>query len=279
MTSVFADMHTHTTCSDGALAPAELVHKANDCGIRVLAITDHDTIDAIAPAMIAATDTDVEIVPGVELSIHFRGRELHLLGFCFDWEDAGLRQFLDQYQVFRAERAQAIVDRLNDLGINLRMSDVHEVARGGAIGRPHIARALVGRGFVDTIGQAFLRFLRNGGPADVQKQLPSAEDAIKTLHTAGGIAVLAHPGNWVSDRDLSLLKTHGMDGVEIIHPSHDETLTIFYTDVAHRLNLLTTGGSDFHGLKPGDDKNFGVVGFSEEQYQSFQQVCKARFAA
>ena len=279
MAYIIADMHTHTSCSDGALQPGQLVQKASERGIQALAITDHDTIDGIHAARTAAISADLDIIPGVELSIQFLGRELHLLGYYFDSEHAALNSFLARYQLLRTERAQAIVDRLNKLGVALEMSEVLAISEGPAVGRPHIAQALVSKGYVDTFGQAFLRYLRNGGPADVAKQLPKAEEAIATLHQAGGIAVLAHPGNWVSDRDLSRLKAIGLDGVEIIHPSHDETLTIFYTDVAHRLNLLTTGGSDFHGLKSNDEKNFGEIGLTRPQFDAFQLMHDAKKAA
>ena len=193
----------------------------------------------------------MSIIPGVELSVYFLSRELHMLGFGFDHKSASLQHFLAQYQAFRTSRAEAIVAKLNSLGVRLTFDDVRAVASGSAIGRPHIAQALVNRGYVDTIGQAFLKYLRNRGPADVPKELPHAEKAIAVLHEAGGIAVLAHPGHWVSDRDVERLKTLGMDGIEIIHPAHDEMLTNFYTDVAHRLSLLTTGGSDYHGHEGG----------------------------
>ncbi len=270
MADVVVDMHTHTTCSDGVLTPSELVTKAKARGLVSLAVTDHDTIAGVRPATTIAQDLGVTIIPGVELSIRFLGRELHLLGYYFDVDHGGLHHFLQGYQRLREERAQAIVGRLNKLGIGLTFEDVLARADGGAIGRPHIAAALVARKFVDTIPQAFLRYLRNRGPADVEKSLPLAKDAISLLHDAGGIAVLAHPGHWVSDKDLERLQDLGLDGVEIIHPSHDESLVEFYTDVAHKLSLLTTGGSDFHGMREGDEKNLGRIGLTEEQFQSFK---------
>ncbi len=271
MAAVAADMHTHTTCSDGALSPEALVRKAGDCGLQALAITDHDTIDAIEPATQVGEEMGISIIPGVELSVQFRGRELHMLGYYFDQHNPKLQTFLLQYQEMRTTRAKSMVGRLNELGINLDFEDVRSVAEGPAIGRPHVAQALVNKGYVDTVGQAFLKYLRNRGPADVAKELPPGKEAIEMLHEAGGIAVLAHPGNWVSDKDLDQLKALGLDGVEVIHPSHDEILVNFYVDVAHKLSLLTTGGSDFHGQRTSDEKNLGTIGFTQEQFEAFQE--------
>ena len=270
MAAVVADMHTHTTCSDGVLTPEALVQKAAACGLQMLAITDHDTIEGIEPATQEAAKVGISIIPGVELSVRFLGRELHMLGYYFDRHNKELHRFLTHYQTLRTQRAQAIVARLNELGVPLDFEEVSALSAGLAIGRPHVAQALVSGGFVDTMGQAFVRYLRNGGPADVSKELPPAEEAIAMLHGAGGIAVLAHPGHWVSDKDIARLKALGMDGVEVIHPSHDETLIEFYTDVAHNLSLLTTGGSDFHGMRATDQKNFGTIGFTDEQFNAFQ---------
>lgn len=270
MSSVVVDMHTHTTCSDGVLTPGELVEKAVACGLKGLAITDHDTIQGVYLAQEAAQDSGVEIIPGVELSVRHLGRELHLLGYCFDCENELLKDFLAQYQVMRRRRAEAIVVRLNALGVGLGFDQVRAVAEGPAIGRPHIAQALVAHGYVDNAGQAFIRYLRNGGPADVAKELPSAESAIKMLHDAGGIAVLAHPGHWVSDRDVKQLHALGLDGLELFHPSHNEMLVNFYREVAYGLSMVTTGGSDFHGQRSYDEKNFGVFGLTEDQFKSFE---------
>ncbi|MEM8487396.1 MAG: PHP domain-containing protein [Bacteroidota bacterium] len=270
MADVVVDMHTHTTCSDGVLSPEALVEKAASRGLELLAITDHDTIDGIVPAMAAAKETGVTIMPGVELSIRFLGRELHLLGYDFDINNPELNAFLAHHQAQRTERAREMVRKLNGLGVDLAFEEVQAVAEGPAIGRPHVAQLLVSKRYVDTSEQAFIKYLRNGGPADVPKDLPGAEEAIAVLHKAGGIAVLAHPGHWVSDKDLERLQALGLDGVEVVHPSHDEMLRTFYIDVAHRLSLLTTGGSDFHGIRSNDEKNFGTIGFTDKQYQAFQ---------
>ena len=271
MSAVVVDMHTHTSCSDGALAPAELVEKAAARGLQTLAITDHDTIDGIESAQQAGRVHGIRVIPGVELSIRFRGRELHLLGYCFDLTHTGFRDFLKQYQVFRSRRARAILVRLQELGMAVAFEEVQALAAGPAIGRPHIAQLLVDKGYVQTVEDAFSQFLRNRGPADVSKELPSAAAAINMLHEAGGIAVLAHPGHWVTDKDIDLLDELGLDGIEIVHPSHDAMLVDFYEDVAHNFSMLTTGGSDFHGKRLHDEENFGEIGFTEAQFKSFEQ--------
>ena len=269
--AVIADLHTHTTRSDGILTPEALVRKAEACGLQILAITDHDTIDGIEPATREAQGTALTVIPGVELSIHYLGRELHLLGYYFDPNNKQLADFLSRFQRMREDRARQMVERLQALGVNITFEDVRALAAGPAIGRPHVAQALVEKRYVDSLDQAFLKYLRNGGPADVSKQLPTAKEAIEVLHAAGGIAVLAHPGHWVSDKDLERLQVLGLDGVEVIHPSHDEMLVNFYVDVAHHLSLLTTGGSDFHGMRTHDEKNFGAIGLTSEQFQTFQR--------
>ncbi len=271
MSGIVVDMHTHTSCSDGMLAPDALVEKAAARGLQILAITDHDTIEGIGPAQQAGLEFGVSIIPGVELSIRFRGRELHLLGYYFDRKHEGLREFLKQYQVFRTQRARAILVRLSELGMAVEFEEVRALAAGPAIGRPHIAQVLVDKGYVPTVEDAFSRYLRNRGPADVSKELPTAESAITILHEAGGIAVLAHPGHWVTDKDIDLLHELGLDGIEIVHPSHDDMLVDFYKDVAHNFSMLATGGSDFHGKRSHDEENSGEIGFTREQFQRFEQ--------
>jgi predicted metal-dependent phosphoesterase TrpH len=269
MTGIAVDLHTHTTCSDGVLGPGELVQKASDCGIRTLAITDHDTIAGFEEGRQEAERLGMTLVSGVEVSVYFEGRELHLLGYCFDPEDEGLRRFLNYYSEQRRFRARTIVDRLHNLGIMLDFDRVAEHVRGEVVGRPHIAQALVEQGFVDSYEEAFALYLRNGAPANVQKKLPRAREALDVLHAAGGIGVLAHPGHWVNDRDVRQLKHLGLDGIETVHPSHDEMLQEFYTDLADTLSMVRTGGSDFHGMRPGDLTNIGNVGLTMDQFDAF----------
>lgn len=270
MIPIEADLHTHTTCSDGVLSPAELVRKADQRGIKVLAITDHDSISGYAQGREAADELGLELIAGVELSVQFHRRELHLLGYEFDVNHEALQNYLDYFSEKREDRAKAILDKLYTMGYRLDYETIRSQHPDAAIGRPHIARALVDAGYVKNTGRAFARYLGDRRPADVPKELPPAQKAIEVLHQAGGIAILAHPGHWVSDHEVNDLHQVGLDGVEIIHPSHTEMLTDFYARVATKLHLIASGGSDYHGKRAEDESNFGKIGLTHEQFQRFR---------
>jgi hypothetical protein len=264
---LFADLHTHSTFSDGASAPAELVLKARRRGVSVLALTDHDTLRGLPEASAAGERLGVCVVAGVELSVRLERRNVHLLGHFFDPEDDGLRAFLRQYETARRDRAAAMVRRLGELGLRIGLEDVAEAAGEGIVGRPHIARALEKRGYVASVEEAFARFLGDEGPAYVALGCPPAREAIDALHAAGGMATLAHPGHWTSDREVRALAHEGLDGLETIHPAHDSTLFAYYRRLAEALGLLETGGSDYHGFRPADERRFGRLGLSRERYE------------
>lgn len=270
MNPVEADLHTHTTCSDGTLSPSDLVHKAHRRNIKVLAITDHDTISGYEPGKAAAEELDMEMVAGVELSVQFHRRELHVLGYGFDINHPALQEYLIYFLEKRDQRAKAIVDQLYKLGLRLDYDTIRSENPDAAIGRPHIARAMVDAGYVKTAGHAFSKYLGKGRPANIEKELPYAKMAIEMLHKAGGIAVLAHPGHWVSDHEVRDLHSIGLDGVEIIHPSHTALLTDFYVRIAEKMDLVQSGGSDYHGKRTSDEENFGKFGLTNEQFNHFR---------
>ena len=229
--------------------------KVSERGIRALALTDHDTIDGLTEAMAAGTGLDVEIIPGVELSTTLDDREIHLLGYYFDPSNTDLVDHLDAFRCRRAERSEQIIHLLNKHGVALRVEDVLSHAQDGVVGRPHIAQALVSRGFVDTYDQAFAWYLKDHGPAFVPKPLFPAADALAMLHGAGGIGILAHPGTRTSGGMIRDLVRQGLDGLETVHPSHNVSLTRQYKDVARERGLIETGGSDYHGFRPDEDEN------------------------
>ena len=270
MIPIEADLHTHTNCSDGMLTPAELVQKAHQLGLKALAITDHDTILGVPPGIEAARAYAIQIISGVELSVQFHRRELHLLGYGMDIESDALTDYLDYFVEKRKERAKRIVEQLDKLGLRLDFEALSATHTNVAIGRPHIARALVEAGYVKNTGRAFARYLADGRPADVPKELPYAKTAIDVIHAAGGVTALAHPGHWVSDREIYALRDLGMDGIEIIHPTHDDMLTSFYTGVANKLGMIKSGGSDYHGQRSDDESNFGKTGLTHEQFERFR---------
>lgn len=248
-----ADLHMHTHCSDGQLAPAALVAKARTVGLHALAITDHDSIEGLAEAMEAGQQHRVEIIGGVELSVTVEAAEVHLLGYFFDPAHDGLRAHLAAFQAARRHRAEVMVERLNALGIPLRFEAVDALAQGRALGRPHVAQALVAAGFVETYIDAFAQYIGDGGPASVAKPAFPAREALALLHEAGGIGVLAHPGHWTSDRVTMALIRDGLDGIETIHPAHDAMLTRYYRQIVRDFALVETGGSDYHGFRPDDE--------------------------
>lgn len=275
MPPIYADLHTHTTCSDGELEPAELVEAAARRGLRVLAITDHDTLAGWDAARTAEASGSVELVPGVELSVTVGDQEVHLLGYGFDPAHAGLRSHVAWFVEARYERAQQMVDNLQALGMGVTLEDVQHAADGAeALGRPHVAMALTAAGHVDSYQDAFDQYLAHDGPAFAAKPSFPARDALDLLHDAGGIGVLAHPGHWTSGRLLHQLDRAGLDGIEVWHPSHDASLVAYYERLARDYDLVATGGSDYHGHRPNDDEQFGTRGLTRPAWRRVREVVR-----
>ncbi|MDX1530504.1 MAG: PHP domain-containing protein [Rhodothermales bacterium] len=252
-----ADLHTHTTCSDGRLSPPGLVEKAHLRGLAALAITDHDAVAGYALARPTAERLGVRLVPGVELSAFVDGADVHLLGYGFDPEDAALKAHLARYRAERLERAHEIVAKLGALGRIVEIERVLALAGQGTVGRPHVARALVEAGHVETVQEAFERYLADGAAAFVPKGTASPEELAGLLHAAGGLCVLAHPGHWTSQRTVARLVEAGLDGIETVHPAHDANLVAYWKRTAERYGLIQTGGSDYHGFREGEEERFG----------------------
>ncbi len=240
------DLHTHTTCSDGRLSPEDLVRRAESRGLAALAITDHDTLDALPRA--AAVRETLELVPGLEMSSSLEGLDLHLLGYFVDAEHRELRERLAGFREDRVQRAARIAERLAVLGVPVDPERVRARATGGVVGRPHLAAEMVEAGHVEDLDDAFRRFLATGGPAYVPRPAFHPVEAIRLIHAAGGVSVLAHPGNAVSDRIVEALAEGGLRGIEVWHPQHGVATVRRLRALAHRLGLLETGGSDFHGI-------------------------------
>ncbi|MES3630816.1 MAG: PHP domain-containing protein [Longimonas sp.] len=270
---IYADLHAHTTASDGRLAPDELVAAACDAGIEVLAVTDHDTVAGIEAAQKAAASTSLTVVAGVECTVHFKGHGLHLLGYGIDPNDAALRRHFDDYKTARRTRAQAIVQRLREkCGLSISWEDVTEQVPEEIVARPHIAAALKQAGAVDTVNEAFERYLGDGGPGYVP--LPTV-DAVAVMHqiqAAGGVASIAHPGHWLPGTVLRGMIKAGLDALECVHPSHDASLEAYYRNRARSHELHVTGGSDFHG--PLTEHRYpGRIGLSRRAWERIASAC------
>lgn len=251
------DLHLHTTHSDGSLAPAEVVALAHKAGVSSLAITDHDITTAIPEATEAGLALGVEVIPGIEISSLLGESELHVLGYFLDWQDTRLCERLATARDSRHRRNPLIVAKLQALGIDISYEEVKAVAGSDSVGRPHIARVLMDKGVVQSAKEAFDRFLANGKPAYVARELPSPAEAIRWIKEAKGLAVLAHP-TWIKPIDgvlgplVGRLKADGLDGIEVHYSTHTPRQTREYLALAKQLGLLVTGGSDFHGVTKPD---------------------------
>jgi predicted metal-dependent phosphoesterase TrpH len=245
-----ADLHLHTSFSDGSLSPERVVMEANRLGFTAIAITDHDILDGVGPALSAGEQYGVEVIPGVELSAESDGEEVHMLGFYINWRDQQFQQKLEEFRESRRIRAMRMVDKLNQLGMDIEYDDVLKHADSVSIGRPHVAAALVEREHVANVSEAFHKFLGNDGPAYIPKQKLSPAEAITMILEVGGIPTLAHPGMLQKDIIPELVSC-GLMGLEAFHPYHGVQLSDYYCDLAKKYDLLITGGSDCHGRAKG----------------------------
>jgi len=254
---VRADLHSHSSASDGTRPPAEVIARAAGAGLDAIALTDHDTVAGVAEA-VAALPPGLALISGMELSCRRDGHSVHLLGYLFDPEHEELAAQCRAIRQSRVERAKAMVGRLADLGTGVTWEQVAAIAAGGVVGRPHIARAMIEAGVVGSFDEAFTpQWIGPGGRAHVRRYALDPAAAIALLHSAGGVAVLAHPlavtRGWIAGEELiAELALAGLDGVEVAHPDHDMAQRNQLTTVARRLGLAKTGGSDDHGQLTGD---------------------------
>ncbi len=248
---MFADLHLHTTFSDGTFTPEEVVAQAQRYGLGALALTDHDTVEGCPRAIAACRAAGIEFITGTELTGEHDNYEIHILGYFVDPAHQRLLSEMAKFQAVRQSRIHEMVAKLNGLGIPLQADTVFALANCHSPGRPHVARALVQGGFCDEMDEAFERFLKRGKPAWVPKFKMSATEAIALLHEAGGLAVLAHPGLNRTDDVIPDLVAAGLDGIECFHAKHSTAMSEHYLEIADEYRLLVTGGSDCHGLSKG----------------------------
>ena len=244
------DLHLHTTASDGRCTPAELVDRAVSAGVTVMAVTDHDTTAAYAESRVLARARGVEAVAGIEITAVEEGRDVHVLGYFVDPDNAALARFLTRQRAQRVARIEAMGERLASLGVPVGLAPALARARsepGWSIGRPEVARALVAAGHASDVQDAFDRFIATGRPAFVPRVGAPPETIFAAIHDAGGLASLAHPGLTGLDERIEGWTRAGLDAIEVYHSEHDAATTERYLHMARRLDLLVTGGSDFHG--------------------------------
>ena len=251
MSDKYVDLHIHTRCSDGTSAPEEIPDLALQAGLEGVAITDHDAVDGIERAIAGGSSNELEIIPGVELSTTLGGADIHILGYYIDWRDQTLLEWIALFREKRLERARKIVEKLRALGLDLRFDTVLEVSDGAAIGRPHIADALVKEELIRFYGEAFSRYIGYDGPAYFPKYAISPTEAIRLIRQAGGVPVLAHPGSVHRDECIPAMVRDGLMGIEVFHPMHPPVVRRHYEALAIKHGILRTGGSDYHGAGRG----------------------------
>lgn len=247
----WADLHIHSNRSDGLLSPEEIVEKAAELGLKAISIVDHDEIGGVKLAIKRGMELGVEVIPGVELSTHGEGHEVHIIGYFIDCQNELILNYLHFFRQERYKRAVKILERLKAFGINLKMEKVLHKAGFGSIGRPHIADVMVEEGYVSSFDEAFHKYLGDGRPACVPKFKISPGEAIDLISSVGGLSFLAHPGVDLSDREVIRLVKRGLDGIETTHPKHTQEKAVWLRGVIKKYGLLESGGSDCHGNRKG----------------------------
>lgn len=263
------DLHTHSTFSDGRYTPTQLVEEAAVKGIAVLSITDHDSWNGISEAQEAAKSCGIRIITGVELGSQVKGESVHILGYHVDTNNQPLLSKMDEMRHGREQRLYKILEKLDNLGYHIEVEACDPQNR--AVGRPHVAKALVAKGYFSSVQEVFDALLRNGGPAYVPQPKLSPEEAVELIHNAGGIAVLAHPSELKDDKlPERLFQAIPFDGIEVYHPSSADTDEFAkWLALAARYKLLVGGGSDFHGIP---DRFPTELGIWQVDYEAVQGI-------
>ncbi len=243
-----ADLHIHTYYSDSTLSPAEIIQTAQEQRLQCIALTDHDCVAGIPEALAATGLNGLEIVPGIELSAEYQGKDIHILGYFIDHNSVCLLERLTCFQETRCGRFREMISRLKAQGVDdLDYDDIVRSARADALGRPHLAKALIEKGWVGDTREAFRKYLGEDCPAYVPKHKLSTITAIELIHAAGGAAVLAHPMLTGRDELIPSLVEAGLDGIEVYYPNCTTAVQNYYANLAEKHALVTTGGSDAHG--------------------------------
>jgi predicted metal-dependent phosphoesterase TrpH len=276
------DLHLHTTASDGTLCPADLVARVVFAGLSIISVTDHDTVAGLAEAHAANASGRLRIVDGIEITAVEDGRDVHVLGYFIDRSSAGLAVFLRTQREDRVRRVREMVERLAGLGMRLDVGPIvagANTGEGRSVGRPQVADALVATGYAIDRRDAFDRLLGFGRPAFVARRGPSVADVVRTIHEAGGIASLAHPGLTGVDAQIPAFAAAGLDAIEACHSEHDAALEARYRQLARELGLAVSGGSDFHGDRSTHPPVLGLLSLPAADFEELDRRAAALRAA
>jgi len=260
------DLHLHTTASDGRLSPEDVVRTAAELGLAVISITDHDSVEGIAPALKAAENhPPLRVIPGVECSTDVPRGEVHVLGYFIDYSNPELVIKLAAFRNSRKVRAQKMIDKLAAMGINIEWNRVEDIAGAGSVGRPHIAQAMLEKGYVPSLKEAFNRYIGREAPAYVEREKMTPEEVVQLITRVGGLAVLAHPAD-VDDLEhlIPRLQRVGLVGIEVYYNNYPLRTTQYLASLAHKHALVATGGSDFHGMDSATETPIGGVAIPRE---------------
>jgi 3',5'-nucleoside bisphosphate phosphatase len=271
-----ADLHAHSNCSDGLLSPTALVELAVSCGVQIMALTDHDSTEGLAEAIQAASHyPDFTLIPGVELSTDVPGSEVHVLGYFLDPKDGRLQEELARLRSLRRDRGRRMVEKLRDLGLDISWERVQAIANGGAVGRPHVAQALLEKGYIGSTQEAFERYIGRNGPAYVERAKMTPAEAVAFLHHRRALPVLAHPREMEDLEDLlPTLQEAGLAGMEVYYQDYDEATIERLLTIARGHSLLPTGGSDYHGLGGEHERLPGDIPLPDEAIDAFMALAE-----
>ncbi len=265
-----ADFHTHSTASDGSLAPADLVRQASRRGLSILALTDHDTTLGLAAATAAASESGIRLIPGIELSTDVEPGEIHILGYGIDPDDATLQQTLATLRRARETRLDRMVERLRALGIDLDRDAIRPSTPGGSVGRPHVARAMIAAGYVASVPEAFERYIGNGKPGYIPSRRLTPAEAVRLIVQAGGLAIHAHPlTSPLFPDNLDALMAAGLAGIEAYYGEYSSEQRERLAAIAAEHGLLVSGGSDYHGEQFKHGRDLGAVEIPEAVTRTF----------
>lgn len=247
-----ADLHVHTYLSDGTFSPKEVVERAKDIGLSCIAITDHDCVDGVEPALEVGKKIGIEIIPGVELTVEEKNAEVHILGFFINYKDEPFLKLLKTIRQSRIERTYQMIEKLKKYNVLIDPEEVFKTSGPGSVGRLHVAFVLEKHGYVSSVREAFRRYIGDKAPCYVKHFEISAKDAIAEIKRIGGVAVFAHPHVMGEDRFIPQFVKYGLNGIEAYHSDHPTSASKYYVELAERYKLLITGGSDCHGLGKGE---------------------------